>query len=820
MVYYDQQTVALLAQISQQLSSLAPQVSIPSTPPPPYPAFNPSSSDVRINAYWFMSLIFSLCAALLATLVQQWVRDYMHVFQRYSHPLKSARIRQYLCEGVEGWYMPVVAEFVPGLVHVSLFLFFLGLGDSLLNLNTTVGITTIVPITLCGFLYIFSTFAPVIYPQSPYQNSFSALIWYLTQKVHARRYVDRASGGARKPVSSNMARGQMQLAMEESEARKGRDVRSIQWLVNNLTEDIEMESFVLVIPGSFSTEWGIEVWKKVLEIKENETTNYSPSEAAMRSHTNSNLRTPTLHHVSPSRPIGIPRNVFGPVRRLITIRNTNTSAGEVDGLISISQAPGVQHSNGDFSVHELYERVRHLFETCNDRGLFATEDAWRRRARGCVETAASLVCCANAEVRVFGDIGILLNGLGGVKEICESSIGGSDQSFVTRWTCLSLLVTRGMLDKDLHVLRERSGNAVKALSQLRIEGVAIIDDGDEDEDALKNARRIDERFNAAKAFCVNQLNLALCTPEADRTEEQTRDILRGYKFRISELERIQTEADLMEEIDWSISVVDFTIRSLTSGLILRLPGVNFDEFLRFVPSPPDQLFICPGADMGGGHGPIAPQWIFLRQRLRCLGSFGPKLRDFVEGRRDTADYEAMLKHLKSIWDAANENASIANVRHLMERQLWRLRDLRDGGGFGFTIELFFLSLRQLLSTSSSSPSASNSTFFVGTFNAITADWRQHKHSLGTQRVLLNLTCDLAADQRGLFSDYPYPSYITDELLELLGKVLEGQMGSHIDDAMEELKDVWSWVYGEEDDNFPEKAWRVIARTRTPVSSSP
>ena len=125
MVYYDQQTVALLAQISQQLSSLAPQVSIPSTPPPPYPAFNPSSSDVRVNAYWFMSLIFSLSAALIATLVQQWVRDYMHVFQRYSHPLKSARIRQYLCEGVEGWYMPVVAESVPGLVHVSLFLFFL-----------------------------------------------------------------------------------------------------------------------------------------------------------------------------------------------------------------------------------------------------------------------------------------------------------------------------------------------------------------------------------------------------------------------------------------------------------------------------------------------------------------------------------------------------------------------------------------------------------------------------------------------------------------------------------------------------------------------
>ena len=29
----------------------------------------------------------------------------------------------------------------------------------------------------------------------------------------------------------------------------------------------------------------------------------------------------------------------------------------------------------------------------------------------------------------------------------------------------------------------------------------------------------------------------------------------------------------------------------------------------------------------------------------------------------------------------------------MERQLWRLVDLRDDGGLGFTIELLFLALR-------------------------------------------------------------------------------------------------------------------------------
>ena len=94
MVYYQQQNAALLAQISKQVASIAPQISIPSTLPTPYPEFSPQSSAIRVNVYWFMSLVFSLSAALLATLVQQWVRDYMHVFQRYSNPLKSARLRQ------------------------------------------------------------------------------------------------------------------------------------------------------------------------------------------------------------------------------------------------------------------------------------------------------------------------------------------------------------------------------------------------------------------------------------------------------------------------------------------------------------------------------------------------------------------------------------------------------------------------------------------------------------------------------------------------------------------------------------------------------
>ncbi|KAH9011123.1 hypothetical protein EDB84DRAFT_1279278, partial [Lactarius hengduanensis] len=79
-VYYQEQSVAILAQISRQIASIAPNVSISPTPnltsPSPYQVFPPLPLDVMVNSYWIAGLIFSLSAALFATLVQEWVRSY------------------------------------------------------------------------------------------------------------------------------------------------------------------------------------------------------------------------------------------------------------------------------------------------------------------------------------------------------------------------------------------------------------------------------------------------------------------------------------------------------------------------------------------------------------------------------------------------------------------------------------------------------------------------------------------------------------------------------------------------------------------------
>jgi len=123
----------------------------------------------------------------------------------------------------------------------------------------------------------------------------------------------------------------------------------------------------------------------------------------------------------------------------------------------------------------------------------------------------------------------------------------------------------------------------------------------------------------------------------------------------------------------------------------------------------------------------------------------------------------------------------------MKRQLRRLQDLRDGGGLGFTIELFFLALRQLSSVSLTPES--KEILYVGTFKVITSGWVDSKHSFGTQAILLDLVCDLVIQGRGVFSDITYPTYIVDELLELVRKMVDGYGGlrTHIDDAVQELR---------------------------------
>ena len=269
--YYSRQSVTLLAQVSAQLAASGSPVPSTVQLPPTFPDFRAAQSDVRVNIYWFMSLVFSLSAALAATLVQQWAREYLQFLQRYNHPLRRARIRQFLYDGATRWHMDLVVHLVPSLIHISLFLFFIGLADSLFTINIATATTTTIAIVICALCYLFSIIAPVWDAQSPYQSPLSPMFWHLFfWKFSRRTYKDHSTGGEDRPISTDMNKGREQLAMNYSDDRKIRDARAIGWIIDGLTEDSDLEPLVRNIPGSFDSTWGNDVLKTVINEKRKE----------------------------------------------------------------------------------------------------------------------------------------------------------------------------------------------------------------------------------------------------------------------------------------------------------------------------------------------------------------------------------------------------------------------------------------------------------------------------------------------------------------------------------------------------------------------
>jgi hypothetical protein len=315
--------------------------------------------------------------------------------------------------------MPIVAEAVPGLLHLSLFLFFAGLADSTLNINTTIGLSTTIPIGICGLLYIITTLAPVIYPQSPYQTSFSGVIWYAFQISRGRRFKDRDGGS--KSVSTNMAKGQMQLSMEGTVDREGRDKRAILWLMDNLTEDAEIRSFVMSMPGS------LESWA---ELSKGEVTRIAAGPSSY-------LR--TIH------------NVLGFIpRRFRTFTASRPSANAMVHLPASHSLNTHRFIVTSFherkTIREFCWRIGHFFDACKNRAVFASSELWRMRTHACVEAMASLVSFADVEIGWFGDTLKTLGDIGDFEGVLDLSLSGRDEAFVVRWTCLSIMAIRPTLN--------------------------------------------------------------------------------------------------------------------------------------------------------------------------------------------------------------------------------------------------------------------------------------------------------------------------------------------------------------------------------------
>ncbi|KAJ7606935.1 hypothetical protein DFH06DRAFT_1018908, partial [Mycena polygramma] len=167
-------TVQLLTQISQQLAAPSTNTSLAAIDGS---EFQPTTSSLVCNTLWFISLTLSITCALLATLVEQWAREFLHRTEKHPSPIRRARVFSFLYFGVRRFGMHVVVDLIPLLLHVALILFLAGLIAFLIPINQFM--VGLISASLAIFLVVYAimTLLPIISSDCPYRTPFSGFAW-------------------------------------------------------------------------------------------------------------------------------------------------------------------------------------------------------------------------------------------------------------------------------------------------------------------------------------------------------------------------------------------------------------------------------------------------------------------------------------------------------------------------------------------------------------------------------------------------------------------------------------------------------------------
>jgi hypothetical protein len=151
---------------------------------PPYQSvkYETPRYAVVINSLFFASLSCGLIVALVAVLALQWVANY-DIGLNTSSPRKRALQRQLRWTGILKWKMAEIIAFLPLLVFVSLFLFFIGIADWLWHMNRTISGIVIGGVGIGFLLYAITTLISVIAIEAPFRTPVSRSLSLLVRDI-------------------------------------------------------------------------------------------------------------------------------------------------------------------------------------------------------------------------------------------------------------------------------------------------------------------------------------------------------------------------------------------------------------------------------------------------------------------------------------------------------------------------------------------------------------------------------------------------------------------------------------------------------------
>ncbi|KAK6993049.1 hypothetical protein R3P38DRAFT_2801031 [Favolaschia claudopus] len=246
----DDLTVLLLTRISEQLAASANGNASNIPRPLELTDRGPTSAALACNTLWFLSLGLSLSCALIATLLEQWAREFLHRTDIHSAPVIRARMFSFLYYGLRRFNMHTIVDIIPLLLHLSLLLFFSGLVAFLVPVNTGITLIAFGMLSVVAITYSVLTVIPLRYLDSPYRTPLTGLFWKLYQyfkiqwspRPSPSEPADQAAHS--EFAGETMVAAISRVAAEASEQRASRDLKALVWTVKSLADDTELEPFV------------------------------------------------------------------------------------------------------------------------------------------------------------------------------------------------------------------------------------------------------------------------------------------------------------------------------------------------------------------------------------------------------------------------------------------------------------------------------------------------------------------------------------------------------------------------------------------------
>ena len=216
--------------------------------------------------------------------MQQWARTYLDLPQSPNVPKERARVRSYLFFGVKKYRIHLAVKTAPTLLHLSVFLFFIGLVIFFFTIYKTVAVVISVAVGLFGLAYFVLTILPCLDPSCPYSTPMSSPWWYLwhtslsnvglflhlilrqlhnylvpmtsgeittcRQRILTQwlQIIEKFAGKHGKRLKHGFRRTPVECAQETSQDI---DVEALTWLFQlpALTEKSKIQKFVACLPG-------------------------------------------------------------------------------------------------------------------------------------------------------------------------------------------------------------------------------------------------------------------------------------------------------------------------------------------------------------------------------------------------------------------------------------------------------------------------------------------------------------------------------------------------------------------------------------------